>query len=80
MLKRLAFIAAGWALLMLGAVGLFLPILPGMLLVIIGLSILSVEYEWARRWMGSLRRRFPATDKRLQGFLARHEKPSSASI
>jgi uncharacterized membrane protein YbaN (DUF454 family) len=78
MLKRLAFIAAGWVLLMLGAVGLFLPILPGVLIVVVGLSILSVEYEWARRWMTTLRRRFPATNKRLQGFLTRHEKPTSA--
>lgn len=63
---------------MLGAVGLFLPVLPGVLIVVVGLSILSVEYEWARRWMTTLRRRFPATDKRLQGFFARHEKPTSA--
>ena len=78
MMKRLALIAAGWLLLMLGAVGLVLPILPGVLLLVVGLSILSVEYEWARRWMGSLRRRFPATDKKLQGFLTRLEKPTSA--
>jgi uncharacterized membrane protein YbaN (DUF454 family) len=78
MAKRLALIAAGWVLLLLGAVGLFLPILPGILLLIVGLSILSVEYEWARRSMISLRRRFPATDKKLQSFLARREKPSSA--
>jgi uncharacterized membrane protein YbaN (DUF454 family) len=78
MLKRLAFIVAGWVLLMLGAVGLFLPILPGVLLMVVALSILSVEYTWARRWMSTLRRRFPATDKRLQVFLARHEKPTSA--
>lgn len=79
MLKRLAFIVAGWVLLMLGAVGLFLPILPGVLFGIVGLSILSVEYAWARRWMSSFRRRFPATDKKLQGFLAWTEKPSSVT-
>jgi len=79
MLKRLAFIVAGWVLLMLGAVGLFLPILPGVLFGIIGLSILSVEYAWARRWMSSLRRRFPATDRKLQGFLAWTDKPSSVA-
>jgi uncharacterized membrane protein YbaN (DUF454 family) len=78
MLKRLAFIAVGWILLMLGAIGLFLPILPGVLIVVVGLSILSAEYEWARRWMTTLRRRFPATDKKLQGFLTRQEKPTSA--
>ena len=78
-MKRLAFIVAGWVLLMLGAVGLFLPILPGVLLGIVGLSILSVEYAWARRWMSSLRRRFPAADKKLQGFLTSTKKPSSVA-
>lgn len=78
MVKRLAFIAAGWVLLMLGVVGLFLPILPGVLLLIVGLSILSVEYAWARRWMSTLLHRFPATEKRLQLFLTRHKKPAAA--
>jgi uncharacterized protein YqgC (DUF456 family) len=78
MVKRLAFIVAGWGLLMLGVVGLFLPILPGVLLLVVGLSILSVEYAWARRWMITLLHRFPATQKKLQVFLARHEKPTSA--
>lgn len=78
MMKRLAFIVAGWVLLMLGAVGLFLPILPGVLLLVVGLSILSVEYAWARRWMITLLHRFPAAEKRLQVFLTRHKKPTSA--
>ena len=63
--------AVGWALLPLGILGLFLPVLPGVLFLIIGLSILSVEYEWARRWMNALRSRFPGTDKKLQGIIAR---------
>jgi uncharacterized membrane protein YbaN (DUF454 family) len=71
MVKRYSLLAAGWALLPLGIVGLFLPILPGVLFLIIGLSILSVEYEWARRWMAALRSRFPGTDKKLQGIIAR---------
>jgi uncharacterized membrane protein YbaN (DUF454 family) len=71
MVKRYSLIAAGWALLPLGVVGLFLPILPGVLFLVIGLSILSVEYEWARRWMTALRSRFPGTDKKLQGIIAR---------
>ena len=78
MVKRLAFIVAGWVLLMLGVLGLFLPILPGVLLLVVGLSILSVEYAWARRWMTTLLHRFPATEKRFQVFLARHKKPASA--
>jgi uncharacterized membrane protein YbaN (DUF454 family) len=71
MVKRVALIVTGWALLLLGAVGLLLPVLPGVLFLVIGLSILSVEYEWARRWVVALRRRFPTANRKLEGFLAR---------
>jgi uncharacterized protein YqgC (DUF456 family) len=43
MVKRVALIAAGWSLLLLGVVGVFLPILPGALFLLVGLSILSVS-------------------------------------
>jgi len=78
MAKRVALNAAGWALLLLGILGLFLPVLPGVLLMVVALSLLSIEYAWARRWMGSLLHRFPATEKRFQVFLARHKKTASA--
>ncbi len=45
---------------------------------VVALSLLSIEYAWARRWMGSLLHRFPATEKRFQVFLARHKKAASA--
>ena len=80
MAKRVAFNVAGWALLMLGGAGLVLPVLPGVVLLIVGLSFLSLEFEWARRWMGPLLRRFPAAEKKLQGFLARHAKSVSANV
>ena len=78
MVKRVAFNAAGWLLLLLGAIGLFLPVLPGVLLVVVALALLSIEYAWARRWMSTLLHRFPETEKKLQLFLARLEKPTSA--
>ena len=80
MVKRVAFNAAGWALLVVGCAGLVLPVLPGVMLLIIGLSFLSLEYKWARRWMGPLLRRFPAAEKKLEMFLARHAKPVSADV
>ncbi len=78
MLKRLALIFAGWLLLFLGVAGLFLPVLPGILLLLIGLSILSIEYEWARRWVLTLRQRFPFVDRKLQDILNKRAKPTSA--
>ena len=80
MVKRVAFNAAGWALLVLGCAGLVLPVLPGVMLLVIGLSFLSLEYKWARRWMDPLLRRFPAAEKKLEIFLARHAKPVSADL
>jgi hypothetical protein len=69
MAKRVAFNVAGWALLMLGCAGLVLPVLPGVVFLIVGLSFLSLEYEWARRWMGPLLRRFPAPRRNFRYFL-----------
>jgi uncharacterized membrane protein YbaN (DUF454 family) len=70
-MKRVAVIASGWVLLLLGVAGLALPVLPGVLLLIIGLSILSVEYAWAHRWLTALRRRFPVFNRKAQEVRAR---------
>lgn len=78
MVKRVALNAAGWVLLLLGVIGLVLPVLPGVLFLLVGLSFLSLEFQWAHRWMGPLRRRFPIAEKRLQLFFARHKKSTSA--
>jgi uncharacterized protein len=78
MLKRASLIAAGWLLLVVGGAGLFLPILPGIPFLLVGLSILSVEYEWARGLCASVRRRFPAAHRKLQPFLPKGPKPTSA--
>ncbi len=52
-LMRLSRIIAGSILVVAGVVGLALPILPGWLFIIPGLSLLSSEFVWAAR----LRRR-----------------------
>ena len=78
MVKRVALIGAGWFLLALGGAGLVLPVLPGIPFLLVGLSILSIEYEWARNLFASLRRRFPAIYRKFQHMMAR-VKPSSAS-
>lgn len=64
--------------LILGIAGLFLPVLPGILFMAIGLSALSLEYEWARRLVSRLLRRFPQADRKIQNMLAKVAKPTSA--
>jgi len=56
--KRLA-ILIGWGFILLGVVGLFLPVLQGVLFILVGLIILSSEYVWAHQVLTRLRERFP---------------------
>ena len=83
-LKRGLLLLLGWAFVFLGIVGLFLPVLQGVLFLFIGLVILSSEYAWARRLIVKLRERFPkisrtadeATEK-ATGWLRRLSGPQT---
>lgn len=59
-LKRWIVIIVGWLFIALGVVGLFLPVLQGVLFLIIGLLILSTEFVWAHRLLQRLRQKFPS--------------------
>lgn len=56
---RLGKIILGWFFLVLGVLGLFLPVLQGVLFLAIGLAILATEQVWAHRLLMWLRHRFP---------------------
>ena len=58
-LKRVLVLVAGWGFVLLGIVGLFLPILQGVLFILIGLTLLSTQYHWAHRLLSQARARFP---------------------
>ena len=57
--KRFAVLSCGWTFIFLGVIGLFLPILQGVLFLLIGLIILSTEYAWAHHLLRKVRDRFP---------------------
>lgn len=56
---RIVKLAFGWALLVLGVLGLFLPILQGVLFLALGLAVLATEQVWAHRLLTWLGHRFP---------------------
>jgi uncharacterized membrane protein YbaN (DUF454 family) len=63
--KRFVTLVIGWLLIAFGVVGLFLPILQGVLFILLGLYVLSRESETAHRWLQRGRKRYPHLDKKL---------------
>jgi Flp pilus assembly protein TadB len=64
--KKLVLLLLGWGFVALGVVGLFLPVLQGVLFLLIGLFLLSSEYVWAHRLLEKIRNRFPAAALRCE--------------
>src|SRR6185369_3602416 len=62
-LKRAAIHFAGWFFILLGIIGLVLPILQGILFILVGLFLLSTVSPWAERLLNRIRVRFPRISK-----------------
>ena len=65
-LKKLVALMLGVLFVVLGVIGLFLPVLQGILFLAIGLSLLSYDSPWAERLRRRLYERFPAAAGRLE--------------
>jgi Putative transmembrane protein (PGPGW) len=57
-LRRAALFALGWVLILGGIVGLFLPVVPGAVLILAGFAVLSPQSAWLRRALEKCRERF----------------------
>jgi uncharacterized protein (TIGR02611 family) len=57
---RIVVTTVGGLLLIVGILGLFLPLVPGFLLILPGLAILAGEFVWARRLLDGTRARLSA--------------------
>ncbi len=68
---RIALLILGWILILLGIAGLFLPVLQGILLIVAGLWVLSLESKTARRLLERIRHRFPRLDSKLTAWQER---------
>lgn len=73
-MKRILILTVGWTFVVLGVLGLFLPVLQGILFLAIGFIILSKESRMVRGWTVRLRRRFPIFNKVWKDAERRAEK------
>jgi uncharacterized membrane protein YbaN (DUF454 family) len=74
---KLPVLILGWILLLVGVLGLLLPLLPGIPPLIAGLVILSREYDWARRVLARIQRWLPAISEQARRIWRRVGKQSS---
>ena len=65
-LKRLSLQLAGWGFIFLGILGLFLPVLQGILFLLVGLYLLSSTSPWAAKLLVKLKERFPRINRKFE--------------
>lgn len=56
----------GWIFLVLGVLGLFLPVLQGILFLAIGMVLLSYESPWFKARLIRLEKRFPKYERKIR--------------
>ena len=72
-IKRVGLLIIGWFFIFLGILGLFLPILQGVLFILIGLGILSSRSEIIKRFLKHLAERYPHHHERVEVWKAKIE-------
>jgi len=65
-LKKIGMLIIGWVFIGLGILGLFLPLLQGVLFIMIGLAILSSRSEMVKRFLKHLEERYPQHHNRIE--------------
>jgi uncharacterized membrane protein YbaN (DUF454 family) len=65
-IKKIGLLILGWFFIVLGILGLFLPILQGVLFILIGLAILSTRSEIIKRFLKHLEERYPDHHERVE--------------
>ena len=73
-IRRFLILGFGWSFIVLGVLGLFLPVLQGILFLLIGFILLSRESEWAQRQLDKLRTRYPGFAEKYDEAEARAER------
>lgn len=65
-LKHIGILIIGWFFIGVGILGLFLPLLPGILFIMIGLAILSSRSALVKRFLNHIKERYPHHHERIE--------------
>ncbi len=65
-IKTIGILVTGWFFIILGILGLFLPVLQGILFIMIGLAILSTRSELVQRLLKRFEQRYPQYHARVE--------------
>ena len=57
--KRLITLAAGWGFIIIGIIGILLPVMPGIIFLIIGAYVLSLESFWLASKLDKIAYKYP---------------------
>ncbi|PIP05669.1 MAG: hypothetical protein CO012_04270 [Syntrophobacterales bacterium CG_4_8_14_3_um_filter_49_14] len=71
-MKRILRHVLGWFFVVLGIVGLFLPILQGILFILVGITILAPEIPLFRRLLSKLRHRYPLVFEKAERLMKKY--------
>lgn len=53
--RRIVILVIGGTVVLLGVVGMLLPVVPGLVFIPVGLAILATEFVWARHWLRKIK-------------------------
>ena len=70
-IKTALILILGWGFIVLGLIGLFLPILQGIIFILVGLYLLSKRSKFARKLLQRIYHRFPRLAAQFK--LAQHK-------
>ncbi len=76
--KRTGIFIAGWAIVAAGIAMLVLPG-PGLLVIVAGLSVLAIEFAWAKRWRDAAQAKATDAAKKTKTMVTRKGRDSSGS-
>ncbi|MDD5258782.1 MAG: YfhO family protein [bacterium] len=66
--RKILFNMAGWLFILFGILGLFLPVLQGLLFLLVGLFLLAKENPWAGQMFNRLKERYPRAYQHFERF------------